>query len=424
MIKNSTLIFILFALGILVVVGFQIYVSVFSSDDDFDKQVENHLISIVQIKGERINDYFLERKHDVLVLADSVEVKGLLKGKVSSDAILVGQNIKNVLEVISKQIEIFVNKYPEMSFSELQNDEEFQGVVEREVGKTGSTSLVDFNSFDKNEFDYFKSTNVATSEGVNLGIAAKVNFEEFKTLDNPSVDLVNSMKRFKEISDYKNLILTNSEGYVVYEVESEEELGTNLRFNAYRETDLGNAYFEASDLGGVVVYGPYLEIGASELVLLFVTEVYDNERLIGAIILQDSMDDVNDISTESTGLGETGDSYIIDENKFLITPSRIKDADLLIQEVETEDTERCFAEAVEEVLYFSDFKGDDVIGTYAKISEVNWCLVAEIEEREVFDLPKQGKIKQDLAFILVLNLILLILGFIFIKKLNKKGKRK
>ena len=422
--KDSSLVFILFSLGVLIVAGFQIYGSVYSPDKDFNRQVENHLISTVQIKGERINDYFLERKHDALVLAESREVKELLRGEVDSDKSLIEKNIENVLDVISKQIEIFVNKYPDMSFEDLQNDEEFQSIVVREIGETGYTSLVDYDSFDKTMFDYYKQADVKTSEGVSLGVVAKVNLDEFKTLKNASVDLIDFMNRFKEISNYENLILIDSEGYVIYEFDAGTELGTNLEFSAYDNSPLGKAYSQVKNEKIVVVYGPYLKIGNSNLVLLFVAEVYEGGELIGVIALQDSMDDINTISTESTGLGKTGDSYIVDENKFLITPSRIREADLLIQEVETENAERCFDESDEGgVLYFEDFNGDNVIGNHANILEVNWCLVAEIGEQEVFLATKEGKIKQDLIFIVVLNIILLIVGWIFMNRLNKGGRR-
>ncbi len=421
--KSKNLFFILFVIGILVVAGLQIYGSVYSHDKDFNKQVENHLISTVQIKGERINDYFLERRHDVLVLADSVEVKELLQSEVDSDESVIGKNIEEELEIITNQIEIYVNKYPDMSFVDWQNDDEFQKIVARDVGETGYTSLVNYDIFDKTKVDYYKSTNVKTNDGVNLGIAAKVNLNEFKILDNASSALTDSMKRFKEISNYENLILIDSEGYVLHEIEEGLELGTNLEFPAYSNTSLGEAYFEVKGARKVVVYGPYLEVGETELVLLFVAQVFFEEsELIGFIVLEDSMKDVNDISLESTGLGETGDSYIVDKDNFLITPFRVREADLLIQEIETENTKKCFDELDEEILYFEDYKGDAVIGSYVNIPEADWCLVAEIEEKEVFDAPKQGKIRQDLIVIFILNFILLVIVFILMKKINLKGE--
>ena len=421
--KIGNIFFIVFVICVLVVAGLQIYQVVYSPDRDFNKQVENHLVSIVKIKGERINDYFLERKQDVLVLADSQEVKELLKGEIYSDENIIKKSIEDGLRIIAKQIEIFMNKYPSMILSDLENDKDFQNIIFNGVGETGYTILIDYYDFDKKAFDYYKSTNVKTGDGINLGIAAKVNLEEFKALKNPSIDLTNSMKRFKEISDYKNLILISSEGYVIYEVDEDFKHGTNLEFSGYSETSLGEVYSEIKSTGEVVVLGPYSEIGDPELILLFMAPVYKNDEFVGAIALQDSMEDINEISMELTKLGKTGDSYIVDKDKFLITPSKVGNIDLLIQEVETENTESCFKESEEGILYFEDYKGDDVIGSHATISEVDWCLVAEIEEQEVFDVPKQGMIRQNLIIIFILNIILLTFGWILMKKLNK-GKRK
>ncbi len=420
--KSQNLFFIVFVVAVLILASFQILSVFYFPDKSFNSQVENHLISTVQIKGERINDYFLERKHDVLVLANSQEVKKLLKEKVDVNEEVIGKNIENELEVITKQVEIFVNKYPEMSFSDLQNDEEFQDIVARDVGETGYTSLVNYDIFDKTLFDYYAQVNVKTSEGISLGIAAKVNLNEFKILSGASSDLTDSMKSFKEISDYENLILIDSESYVVYEVEEGLEFGTNLEFPVYTDTPLGEAYTEVKNSRKVVVYGPYLEIGESELVLLFMAQVYENQNLLGVIALQDSMKDINNISTESTGLGETGDSYVIDENNLLITPLKFREVDLLIQEINTINSQKCFNKSREDLIsYFEDYKGDKVIGTYVNIPETEWCLIAEIEEKEVFDAPKQGKIKQDLIFIFSLMVVLLILVFVLAKRFNKGG---
>lgn len=420
--KSKNLLFLLFVLGLLVVMGLQTYNVVYSVDESFSRQVENHLVSTVQIKGERINDYFLERKHDALVLADSVEVKELLIGEVGSNEVTIGANIESGLEVIVKQIEIYVNKYPDTSFSDWQNDNEFQKITKRNVGKTGYTSLVDYDNFDMMTFDYYKSANVKTGNGVSLGVAVKFDFSEFKILRNVSFDLVNSLERFKEISGYENLILIDGDGYVVHEVDGGIELGTNLNFPAYVNTSLGKAYFEAKESEGVVIYGPYLDIGEDELVLLFVAQVYYEGDLIGFIALEDSMDDVNGISTELTGLGETGDSYVIDKDNFLITPLRNRDVNLLVQEVYTDNSQKCFNRSEELISYFKDFKGDNVIGSYASIPEVTWCLVAEIDEGEVFEVPRKGKVKWDLFFVFGMNIILLIIGLVLIKKFRGKKK--
>lgn len=479
--------FAVVVVGILIMAGLQVYGSVYSPDKSFNAQVENHLISTVQMKGERINDYFLERKHDILVLADSVEVRELLQSEVGSDEIVIGKNVEEGLRVIARQVEIYAQKYPDVSFEGWQDDEEFQAVVARGIGETGESVLVDYDSFDKRMFDYYESANVKTSDGISLGVAAKVNLDEFKILSagnakdnstkntkddstenatddssessgepsgepkNATLDLINSMERFKEISDYEDLILIDSDGYVVYQVEYGLELGTNLGFVAYSSSPLGEAYSEVMVSKKAVVYGPYLEIGAPELVLLFMAHVYDEGEFIGVIVLQDSMSDVNNISMESAGLGETGDSYVVDEDRFLVTPLRQRDLNLLVQEVDSENSQKCFKEQSsssrkskversssdmtlvsprksgtggqgELISYFDDFKGDSVIGSYAYIEEVEWCLVAEIEEREVFEAPKEGVVRQDLIFIFSLNFILLIIGFILKRKME--GKRK
>jgi hypothetical protein len=133
------------------------------------------------------------------------------------------------------------------------------------------------------------------------------------------------------------------------------------------------------------------------------------------------MDFINSIVGEGIGLGDSGESYLINENSVLISSLGGVSDGLMVQRVSSESSKKCF-ERKGNIKDFSDvvslsygIKGDETFGTYAYIDKPKWCLISEIDSKEVFDLPKKGKISRDIWFIGLFNLILLIIGFYFVQ---------
>ena len=85
--KTNYLIYILLV-GIFLVSAFQVFNVLYSVDNEFNSQIENQLISVVQIKGERINDYFLERGNDAIFISGTDEVSELFSRGGSYDSIV------------------------------------------------------------------------------------------------------------------------------------------------------------------------------------------------------------------------------------------------------------------------------------------------------------------------------------------------
>ncbi len=445
--KRGDLFLYILVFGIFIVASIQVYNILFVSDKNFDSQIENHLISVVQIKGERINDYFSERKHDSLVLAESEEVKNLLGNELMYDSNIIEENMKQRLEIASEQMEIFLNKYPGMSLKDLQDDEDFRKIAIKKFGDKSRTLLVNSaNNLvildEKSENigkklsvmggdadSYVKTTDLTTDDGTEIGVAYLVYSDEFKLIKNPMQSSVDYLRDFKNISDYYNIILINSDGYVVYELDKKPELGSNLKFNS-EASDLGKTYSLVGESREEIIHGPYMQrtSGGFDLIFSFAAPVYEDGSFIGLLVLQSKMDSIYNIAKEKISLGESGEFYIVDERKFLITPSKESGHDIFVQTIETENSLKCFENKDREVSrrnlisYFTDFKGKDVVGTYSYIDETGWCLISEISSREIFESPKKG-VYANVVFVLIINLILLIIGLIIGKKLNKKREK-
>ena len=132
---------------------------------------------------------------------------------------------------------------------------------------------------------------------------------------------------------------------------------------------------------------PYIDIAAPVLL---------NGESLGVIIVGLITEKLFKITLDRTGLGETGEIYLVNKDAYMITPSRSKEDVILRQKVDTENCSECledlrkyglrvreFDEAEKEgerdIRASEDYRGIRVIGTDSQIPEMQWCLLAEID---------------------------------------------
>jgi len=119
-------------------------------------------------------------------------------------------------------------------------------------------------------------------------------------------------------------------------------------------------------------------------------------ELLGVLVARVSLDGLNEIVTDRTGMGKTGETYLINRYRFMITPSRFRKDTFLKQKVDTENARECLADAAamragrlaegheHATLVYADYRGVRALGVHDHIPETGWGLVAEMDTREAF----------------------------------------
>ncbi|MFC1645115.1 cache domain-containing protein [Patescibacteria group bacterium] len=122
----------------------------------------------------------------------------------------------------------------------------------------------------------------------------------------------------------------------------------------------------------------------------------DNNNFFGVLVKKFNTEELNAIVADNSGLGETGETYIINNDGYIITESRFKDDVVLKERINTSNgTHTCFsgdevmAETSDEhersiLGTFSSYRGIEVIGTHRHVPSVNWCLLVELGSKEAF----------------------------------------
>lgn len=108
---------------------------------------------------------------------------------------------------------------------------------------------------------------------------------------------------------------------------------------------------------------------------------------IGVIINMHSFAVLNEITADSFKQGKTGEVYLVNRDKIMLTESRfIKNASFK-QLVDTEPVRRII-DGKEIVALYKDYRGVPVIGASINMPEYGWILIAEMDKTEVFALLK------------------------------------
>ena len=130
----------------------------------------------------------------------------------------------------------------------------------------------------------------------------------------------------------------------------------------------------------------------------------EDNRFLGVVVLRISPEALFQITTNHIGLGETGEAYLANKDSYMVTPSRFIDDVILKQKINLmhlEHFEPSDTPLKEGVDIVKDYRGIEVLSVDIHIPEINWCLIAQIDTKEVFAPVTQ-----------LTNILLLLLGII------------
>ena len=129
----------------------------------------------------------------------------------------------------------------------------------------------------------------------------------------------------KEKLQFYDLLLISPDGQVIFSLDRERDLGTNLRSGPYKDTPLAQAFVSAStslstEMSDFEFYPPSNKVAA------FVATPVEKERtVIGVLVAQLDIDRIAAIVGDYAGLGQTGEIVLgrkIGDEAVFLTPTR------------------------------------------------------------------------------------------------------
>ncbi len=183
-------------------------------------------------------------------------------------------------------------------------------------------------------------------------------------------------------ANFYDILFIDSTGYVFHSIKKESDYRRNIFDDELAATRLERAINEhnTAAFADYEYYRPSEEPAA-----FFCIPITDDSGDTGSFVLQCPINTINAILTGGEELGRTGEVYLVNQDKLMLSDSRfIGDSTILKLRVDT----RAVREALrntsgEEII--EDYRGVRVFSSFEKFNVFGtwWIIIAEIDEDEV-----------------------------------------
>lgn len=214
--------------------------------------------------------------------------------------------------------------------------------------------------------------------------------------------------RFKETYGYDNVYFIDPTGTLLYAVEREADYQTNLLTGPYKDSNLGRLVAEVLRTGEsrITDFERYAPSGY-EPAAFIAQPVSQGSQVVGVVALRLSIDGINTIMQEHTGLGETGETYLVGVPElnaarefgqfYFRSDSRLVEENTILNSAYLVDTEAARQAMAGRTGHgtITNYHSRPVLSSWAPldIAGLRWAVIAEIDVEEAFTPPiGSGKI--------------------------------
>ena len=214
--------------------------------------------------------------------------------------------------------------------------------------------------------------------------------------------------------DVEDILILSPHGKIVYAQHDSTRIGLQISdtvWNIAQQSLLGSAQ-NSSTQAPSVAFSDFMKFRGTTAAfgIVAIDSLTSKAESITAhggaiIVVQISVQALNRIMTERTGLGMTGESYIVGEDSLMRTDSRfLPSPSILRVVVPTEPVRYALASKIA-LLETKDYRNVEVLSACAplRIGEVRWAIISELDVEEV-TIP----INETRKRILVLGLIIIL----------------
>ena len=193
---------------------------------------------------------------------------------------------------------------------------------------------------------------------------------------------------------YYDLFLINPDGYVFFTAAEESDYQTNMVNGKYSDSNLGEAVQDVLKSKSLEFadFAPYAPSNDEPAAFLAQPLVHEGEIEI-LVALQLPLEGINSIMQERTGMGESGETYLVGSDKLMRSDSFLDQknhtvlasfANPSLGNVDTEASRDAIAGNTDSKIVI-DYNGNPVLSAYTPVEvfDTKWSLLAEIDQSEV-----------------------------------------
>src|SRR3989339_1553386 len=198
-------------------------------------------------------------------------------------------------------------------------------------------------------------------------------------------------KGLLEKRGYYDIFLIDSEtGNIIYTAYKESDFGSNLINGPYANSNIAKLYKEVNNAAEhnfikTIDFEPYAPSDFAPASFI-AAPINDGFNKIGVLVLQIPIDQINSVMMGRSGLGETGETYLVGNDKLMRSDSRFSEKKtILVKKIDTEAVKDALANK-SDCKIIKDYRGSEVLSAYAPldIKDLKWSIIAEIDKKEAF----------------------------------------
>lgn len=203
--------------------------------------------------------------------------------------------------------------------------------------------------------------------------------------------------KFITNSKFEDLyLIDNDSGQVLYSVNKKADFGVNLTTPAWQNSALHQAWKKGQTLQqdetAFIDFSHYLPAGQMPAAFFAVPVMFEGKKL-GVLAVQFSYQGLNEIMTDRSGMGQTGNTFIVGADGLMRTDSSLDQTHSVLGDFLKSDkltrTHHALAAALNGqtgISLGSGFDQAEVLSAFTpfEIQNTRWALIAEMSQTEAF----------------------------------------
>ena len=222
----------------------------------------------------------------------------------------------------------------------------------------------------------------------------------------------------KNYGYYDLFLICAAHGHVIFTQAREADFGTNLKAGPYSTSSLAKLWNRVVRTGKPALqdFEPYAPSNGDPAAFIGAPLVDENGKRAGVVALQISLGAINKIMKERTGLGETGETYLVGTDKLMRSDSFLDPENHSVKNsFRNPDKGRVDTRASTEALkgnrgteIIMDYNGNPVLSSFSplEIGDTRWAIIAEIDESEAFKAI--GSLQRFMVGVALVAVILIV----------------
>ncbi len=291
--------------------------------------------------------------------------------------------------------------------------------LETKIGSLGDMEIESFSPIKVNGLKWAMITSMSFEEAIAPVLEGQT--EDFYT-------------KYNNLYGYYDLFLINPNGYVFYSVAKEADYRTNMLNGKFSSSGLGKLVGQviSTKQFGFADFAAYAPSNGEPASFIAQPVVKDGKVEV-IVALQVSLESINSIMQQRDGMGKTGETYLVGQDKLMRSDSFLDPTGHSVKAsfAGTVQNNGVDTDAASEALtgktdgrIINDYNGNPVLSSFTPLDifGTTWALIAEIDEAEVMEPVNTLLITIFIVGLIIAAIVVFIAFFIAISIANPLAK--